>query len=82
MMTIDYLKQSNLNECYEIHSHYYRDWTIGDFEQFDTLEEATKAGEKRLLNDNTIRQIEIRRYFKKDGHCYYDGTKQWFQKRA
>ncbi len=84
MMTIDYLKESNLNECYEIHNHYYRDWTIGDFEHFDTLEDAIESAKARLTSDenNEIRQVEIRRFFKKDGHIYYDGTLQHYVKRA
>ena len=76
MMTIDYLKQSNLQECYEIHSHFFRDWTIGDFAHFDTIDEAIAESEKRL-EDKSVRKVEIRRFFKKDGNIYYDGKTHW-----
>lgn len=80
MMTTDYLAQSNNNECYEIHSHFFRDWTIGDFKQFDTIEEAIAESEKRLENAE-VREVEIRRFFKKEGHIYFDGNKQWHIRR-
>lgn len=85
MDTTKYLKENEqLTECYEIHNHYYRDWTIGDFEHFDTLEDAIESAKARLTNDENkeIRQVEIRRFFKKDGHICYDGTHQQYVKRA
>lgn len=81
MLAIDYLKKSNLNECYVIHSHFYRDWTIGDYETFDTLEQAKSEGRKRLETNKEIRKVEIHRYYKENGHIYYDGVTTWFLRR-
>lgn len=74
MDTVNYLKNSELQECYEVHSLFYRDWCIGDFKIFNTLEGAKEEGRNRLENNKSIRSTIIRKFFKKDGHIYYDGT--------
>lgn len=82
MTEIKYMNTNGLNECYQIHNLYRREFTIGDFEEFKTLEEAEAKGRERMQKDGGILSVRIRRFFRKDGHIYYDGSKQWELRRA
>lgn len=82
MTEIEFIKENGLNECYQIHSLYRREFTIGDFKEFRTLEEAENEGRERMKNNGGILEVRIRRFFRENGHIYYDGTRTWKLRRA
>ena len=45
------------------------------------IEEAEAEGRERMQKDGGILEVRIRRFFRKDGHIYYDGNKQWKLRR-
>lgn len=83
-----WLNNGNLNdsvkeveEYFEVITHWKRDFRIGDIRKVNTLEQAKQEAEKRLKNQSSkdpINYIEIKRFFKgDDGHLYYDPKKYW-----
>lgn len=81
MTEIEFMNENNLNECYQIHELCLPEHSIEHFKEFRTLEEAEIEGRKRMKENARILEIVIRRFFRKDGHIYYDGTKKWTLRR-